>query len=263
MKYFNPITLALIASAIFSFNSVAETPEEKGLSIAQKVDLSDQGWGDTTASMKMILRNREGKESHRDIRIKILEVNGDGDKSLIIFDSPRDVKGTNFLSFSHVITPDDQWLYLPALKRVKRISSANKSGPFMGGQFAYEDLASFEVDKFKYKYLRDDKLNGRETFIIDTYPQYEYSGYTRQVVWVDKQRHIPLRIEYYDRKNDLLKTLNFNKYKQYLDKYWRADEQVMENHQNGKSTLLAWSNYAFRTGLNNRNFDRNSLKRAR
>lgn len=257
------ITLSLLVLILTSNTSLAETSQEKGLSIAQKVDIKDQGWGDLTASMKMILRNREGKESQRDIRIKILEVNGDGDKSLIIFDNPRDVKGTNFLSFSHIVTSDDQWLFLPALKRVKRISSANKSGPFMGGQFAYEDLASFEVDKFKYKYIRDEELSGRASYVIDTFPQYEYSGYTRQVVWIDKERYIPLQIAFYDRKNSLLKTLSFKNYKQYLNKYWRADEQVMENHQNGKSTILTWSDYQFKTGLDEQDFNRNSLKRAR
>lgn len=255
--------ITLIFITMYSFNLAAETPEEKGYAIAKQVDLNDQGWKDTTASMKMILRNREGKESQRDIRLKILEVNGDGDKSLIMFDNPRDVKGTNFLSFSHITDPDDQWLYLPSLKRVKRISSSNKSGPFMGGQFAYEDLASYEVDKFKYKYLRDGKVDGIDVYIVDAYPQYEYSGYTRQVVWVDKQRYIPLKIEFYDRKNDLLKTLSFKHYKQYLNKYWRADEQAMENHQNGKSTILVWSDYRFTTGLSDDDFDRNSLKRAR
>jgi len=255
---FTSMTALLAVNVAF-----AQTAEEKGLAIAQQVDHHDQGWGDATASMKMVLRNRQGEESLRAIRIKVLEVKGDGDKGLTIFEDPRDVKGTAFLSFSHVIKPDDQWLYLPALKRVKRISSANKSGPFMGSQFAYEDLASFEVDKYRYKYLWDEKLAGRETFVVENTPQYKHSGYTRQIVWIDKQRYIPLKVQYYDRKNDLLKTLTFNDYKQYLDKYWRAHEQVMDNHQNGKITLLSWNEYRFRNGLTERDFERNSLKRVR
>lgn len=263
MKRFRQLLL-MVTVTIVPFMSVhAGTAEEKGLAIAQEVDRNDQGWGDAAASMEMVLRNRQGEESSRSIRIKFLEVNGDGDKSLTIFDNPRDIKGTAFLSFSHVINADDQWLYLPALKRVKRISSSNKSGPFMGSQFAYEDLASFEVDKYHYKYLRDEKLNNQETFVIENYPNYEHSGYSRQIVWVDKQRYIPLKVEYYDRKDDLLKTLTFNHYKQYLDKYWRAHEQVMDNRQNGKTTVLTLSDYQFRIGLNDRNFDRNSLRRAR
>ncbi len=82
--------------------------------------------------MLMVLRNKQGEESVREIRIKNLEMENDGDKSLTVFDKPRDVKGTAFLSFSHPVGADDQWLYLPALKRVKRIASRNKSGPLWG-----------------------------------------------------------------------------------------------------------------------------------
>ncbi len=241
----------------------AQTPEEKGLAIAKEMDRRDTGWGDQQADLEMILRNRQGKESRRIIRTRTLEVQGDGDKGLTIFDTPNDVKGTAFLSFTHATRPDDQWLYLPALKRVKRIASSNKSGPFMGSEFAYEDLTSQEVAKYTYKWLRDEKLDGRDTFVIERYPAYKYSGYTRQVVWVDKTIYQPLKVEFYDRKNAMLKTLTFHDYKQYLNKYWRADRMEMVNHQTGKSTTLIWKNYRFKTGLTDRDFDRNSLKRVR
>lgn len=243
--------------------AAAQTPEEKGLAIAIEADARDSGWGDFQAKMSMLLRNRNGEESLRQMRVKGLEVEGDGDKTLIVFDEPRDVKGTALLTFSHKVEDDDQWLYLPALKRVKRIASRNKSGPFMGSEFAYEDLASQEVEKYTYKYIRDDEYEGRPVFVIERYPVSQYSGYTRQLVWVDKERYIPLKIEFYDRKNSLLKTLVFRSYKQYLDRYWRAGEMFMENHQTGKSTLLTWKDYRFRTGLTDADFTRNSLKRAR
>lgn len=118
-----------------------------------------------------------------------------------VFDAPRDIKGTAFLSYTHALRPDDQWLYLPALKRVKRIASANKSGPFVGSDFAYEDITSQEVEKYSYKWLRDDSWKGRAVFVIDAYPAYANSGYTREIVWFDQVMYQPLRIEYFDRKN--------------------------------------------------------------
>ncbi len=139
---------------------LAETVKEKGLAIATEADLRNQGFGDSTADMLMTLRNKHGQESTRQIRARTLEVKDDGDKSLSIFDTPRDVKGTAFLTFSHKRGDDDQWLYLPALKRVKRISSRNKSGSFMGSEFAYEDIASQEIEKYSYKYLRDETMKG-------------------------------------------------------------------------------------------------------
>lgn len=235
----------------------------KGLAIALEADKRDLGFSDFTASMVMELRNKQGDSSTRTIRLKTLEVSGDGDKSMSIFDTPADVRGTAFLTFSHAIEPDEQWLYLPALKRVKRISSKNKSGPFMGSEFAYEDLASQEVAKYTYKYIRDEKLNGVDCFVVERFPAYEHSGYTRQLAWVNKEKYVAEKIEFYDRKNTLLKTLLNSGYKQYLGQYWRASEMFMENHQTGKSTVLTWENYKFKTGLSDNDFDRNSLKRAR
>lgn len=243
--------------------TAAETPEGKGLAIAVEADRRDTGWDNQLSDMEMILRNKQGEESKRTLTIKTLEVEKDGDKSLTVFDNPRDVKGTAFLSYTHALEPDDQWLYLPALKRVKRISSANKSGPFVGSEFAYEDLSSQEVEKYSYKWLRDETLNGKETFVIERYPAYEYSGYTRQIVWIDKSIYQPLKVEYYDRKNALLKTLTISNYRQYIDKYWRPDSMLMINHQTGKETLLNWKNYQFNNDLDERDFDLNTLKRSR
>ena len=100
-------------------------------------------------------------------------------------------------------------------------------------------------------------------FVIERYPQYEHSGYTRQIVWLDKEMYQPLQLEFFDRKNSQLKTLEFLGYKQYLDQYWRPDSMQMTNHQNGKSTTLSWTDYKFKNGLSDRDFDKNTLKRAR
>ncbi len=241
----------------------AQSAEERGLEIAKEADRRADGFDDFRAEMQMILRNRQGDESTRQIRVLGFEVDGDGDKGLSIFDEPADVKGTAMLTYSHKSEPDDQWLYLPALKRVKRIASRNKSGPYMGSEFAYEDLGSQEVEKYSYKYLRDENYNGMDCFVIERDPVDKYSGYTRQVVWIDKQEYRPLKIEFYDRKNALLKTLTNTGYKKYLENHWRPDEMYMENHQTGKTTRIIWSNYRFRTGLSDSDFEVNDLKRAR
>ena len=253
------ITLGLLGSNI----CFAQTPEEKGLAIAVETDKRDTGWQNSSTEMFMTLRNAQGQESKRQMRTKTLEVSGDGDKSLTIFVQPRDVKGTAFLSFTHSKQPDDQWLYLPALKRVKRISSANKSGPFMGSEFAYEDISSQEVDKYTYKYLRDEKIDGKDCFVMERKPTYEHSGYTRLMTWMDKEMYQARKIEFYDRKDTLLKTLNISGHKQYLGKFWRAHKMEMTNHQTKKSTILEWKDYQFKTGLNSRDFDKNALKRLR
>ena len=266
MKRYISISILVITAALllFSIHASAESPEDKGLAIAIEEDKRDKGFGDSTASMTMILRNKHGQESIRKIRTKTLEVEGDGDKSLSIFDNPRDVKGTAFLNFTHKVGDDDQWLFLPALKRVKRISSRSKSGSFMGSEFAYEDISSQEIEKYTYKWIRDEVYEDQECFVTELYPvDKKNSGYTRQVNWIDMKEYRVLKVEYYDRKNSHLKTLTFTGYKKYMEKYWRADEMKMVNHLNGKSTKLVWSDYRFQTGLTDKDFSTNSLKRAR
>jgi len=252
------MTLALFFA---SFSLQAETPEEKGLAIAKAGKISDLGWLDMKAKMKMILRNAHGEESLREIRIKSLEILNDGDKSLIIFDKPRDVKGAAFLSFGHALKADDQWLYLPALKRVKRISSRNKSGPFMGSEFAYEDFSSFEIEKYTYKFLREEVCEQYICNVIEQYPVDKYSGYTRLISWVDKSERRVWKTEYYDRKKALLKTLTYHDYQQYLDKHWRPGQMKMINHQTDKQTVLVYSDYQFKTGMDDNYFNSNALKR--
>ena len=255
--------LSLTTISAFSVPLDKEAAATRGMEISLEAKARDTGWSDNTSDMEMILRNKQGQESTREIKTKTLELLDDGDKSLTIFNKPRDVKGTSFLSFSHPVGNDDQWLYLPSLKRVKRISSRNKSGPFMGSEFSFEDLSSFEVEKYRYNYLGDEQINGLDSFMVEQFPVDENSGYTRRIVWIDKAEYRVQKIDFYDRKNSLLKTLSYNDYQQYLAKFWRADSAEMVNHQSGKSTTLKWENYAFKTGLTDGDFNRNTLKRAR
>ncbi len=244
----------------------ATNPKAKGLAIAKMADYRDNGWKDSEAKMIMTLRNRAGRKSIRYLRVRSMEVPGDGDKSMSIFDRPRDVKGTAVLTWSHALKPDDQWIFLPALRRVKRISSRNKSGPFMGSEFAYEDISSQEVAKYTYKYLRDEYFNGKDCYVIERKPAYKYSGYKRQIVWIDKKHFNPQKTVYYDRKNSRLKTLTFKHYKPYRvngKTFWRADEFFMQNHQTGKTTRLQWKKYEFNKGFTKRHFNKNALKRVR
>ena len=243
--------------------AVAQAPEERGLAIAQEADRRDQGWEDMTVDVTMLLKNKQGGKSLRELRIRGLEIAEDGDKRLVIFDSPRDVKGTALLTFSHKAESDDQWLYLPAVKRVKRIASDNKSGPFVGSEFSYEDMAPQEVEKYTYNYIRDDTYDGTPCFVLERYPVDENSGYTKEVVWIDKEEYRTLRIEYYDRKASHLKTLTKTEWKQHLGKYWRPHKSFMQNHQTGKSTLLTSSNLQFKTGLSDTDFKKSRLKSVR
>ena len=255
--------IILSGMILFSVALQAQNAEQKGLNIAVLAEEADEGFESSSVNLTMTLRNKRGQVSKRLLSTQTLELTEDGDKSLIIFNSPGDVKGTSTLTFTHKAGPDDQWLYLPAVKRVKRISSDNKSGPFMGSEFAYEDLSSQEVEKYTYKYLRQEQLDGFSTEVVERYPIDPKSGYTRQVVWHNKDKAYRLeKVEFYDRKNTLLKTLMYKDYQLHLNKHWRAGEFYMVNHQTGKETQLLFENYTFKIGLTENDFTQNSLKRA-
>ena len=121
----NRISLLFIVMAIM-LPAIGYGKQPSGQAIMEEVDKNDIGWKDSETKLRMLLKNKTGQVSERFLRIKSLEVVGDGDKSPTIFDKPKDVKGTAFLSHTHSLKPDDQWLYLPAIKRVKELL-ANKS----------------------------------------------------------------------------------------------------------------------------------------
>jgi outer membrane lipoprotein-sorting protein len=226
----------------------------RGFSIAREADNRDNGWRSSVVELRMTLTNAHGQSSERRMRNAMLEVPGDGDRTLVVFDQPADVKGSAVLTYSHGSAPDDQWLYLPAVTRVKRIASSNKAGPFMGSEFAFEDLASQEMEKYSYRFVGQDTLDGIAAFVVDRDPVDPKSGYTRQRVWYDQRHYRPLRIDYYDRKDALLKTLTYERYEAY-GAFWRARAQLMVNHQTGKRTRVEFGEFRVNAGLAPAEFD--------
>ena len=258
------LLIATLIAISFGRPALAQTAEEKGFEIAARSDRSDRGFVNSDVELEMILRNAAGQESTRSLRLTTLEVPDEdfGDKSLVVFDSPRDIDGTALLSHAKILDPDDQWLFLPALKRVKRISSANKSGPFVGSEFAFEDFTALELNKYAYRYVGEEDIAGLRADIIERYPQYANSGYTKQVTWIDQEVFQVRRVDFYDRRGDLRKTLILDDYRDY-DGIWRAHKLSMTNHQTGKSTDLLYGEYAFKIRLNDSDFVKGVLNRIR
>jgi outer membrane lipoprotein-sorting protein len=258
-----PRWLLLTISVCAAIASAAQPGDSRGLEIATQADQRDSGFGDTSAALTMTLHSSAGERTVRRMRARILETEN-GDKRLILFDEPGDVRGTAVLTHTHLDGSDDQWIYLPALKRVKRIATAGKTGPFMGSEFAYEDLTAQEVARYQYKHLREEPCAaGGQCFVIERYPANGDSGYRRQVVWLDTAEFRVWRVEYYDRKNELLKVLTFDDYQLYSDRYWRARFMTMENVQTNKRTVLEWSGYKFGNGLSNAAFEPSRLADSR
>jgi len=227
----------LVLAAGLTF--MAGTPEEEGLNIAKQVDEVNAGFEGEYSELEMILINAHGDETTRKLITHTKEKQDDGDMSISVFQWPADVKGTKMLTWSHKTGDDDQWLFLPALNRLKRISSRNKSGSFMGSEFSYEDLGSQEVEEYTHKLLEETQYEGRDVWKLQRIPVNKRSGYSKEIVWMDKEYNNPIRIEYYDRKEELLKIATFSEFKVY-GKYWRANRIDMENVQTQKQSVLIW-----------------------
>ncbi len=253
--------LMLLSMPMASMSQVTdEAMNKKGYEVSAKSDRSDRGFLDSEVNVTMVLKNAAGQETSRSMTFTTLEVADEdkGDKSLVVFNTPKDVEGTALLSHAKMIKPDDQWLFLPALKRVKRISSKNKSGPFVGSEFAFEDFTSTELNKYDYTWLREEACAEMTCDVVQRTPRYEHSGYTKQIAWIDQTDFQLRKVDFYDRRDSLLKTLTLSDYRNY-DGVWRSHKLSMINHTNGKSTDLIYSDFTFKVGLGDHDFVKGKL----
>jgi outer membrane lipoprotein-sorting protein len=239
------------------------TAVDRGREIASEADRRARGFGDYQARLDMVLVDRRGQETIRELELLSLEVSEDEERSLVYFHSPRDIRGTGLLTYTHRDQDNEQWLYLPALRRTKRISASGRSSPFMGSEFAYEDLTTSYVSQYEYEFVREDELEGTACFVVERYPLYEGTGYTRQQLWIDTAEYRVLRIDSWDLRDRELKTLRLGQYERYLDRVWRPGEAFMVNHRTEETTLLRWYDYQFETGLAESDFSRTALARVR
>lgn len=236
--------------------------KQRGDDIAREADSRDEGFIDSISDVEMVLRDAAGNEARRYLTIKTFESteSDEGNKSLLLFHKPLDVKGTALLTYSSLGDTDQQWLYLPALKRVKRISSSNKSGPFMGSEFSYEDMMPPEVERYEHRYLETVRCGEMQCFKLERVPVARASGYARQIAYLDTVEYRIHRVDYFNRRDVLIKTLYLKNYTLYDDTFWRAENMTMVNHQSGKTTDLIWGTFAFKNGFSSADFSRTAMK---
>ncbi len=158
---------------------------------------------------------------------------------------------------------NEQWLYLPALRRTKRISASGRSSPFMGSEFAYEDLAPTFPGEYEYSFVEEEDLDGTPTYVVERYPRYGGTGYSRQRLWIDRDEYRVLRVDSWDLRDRPLKTLTLDGYQLFLDRVWKPGEALMVNHRTAETTRLRWHEYRFQTGLTESDFSRAALGRVR
>lgn len=235
--------------------------EERGLALATEASNRRSGYEDITVEGNMVLRTESGQEATRRFDASWISTGQGASRSLLIFRWPGDIRNTALLTHAYTGQSDDQWLFLPALERVRRISGSGRSGSFVGSEFAFEDMVDQEVDKFDHLWIADERLGGRGMcHVIDRFPTTN-SGYSRQRIWLDQQELRLQQVHYFDRRGAHLKTLDITGYRRYANRFWRASRMEMDNHLTGASTVLNWGDYVFDQGLREAAFTVNALRR--
>jgi len=194
--------------------------------------------------MTMILENQRGQKRVRTIEGWSQEISDDEEHRFSRFLEPADVKDTTLLTFDYDETDDDIWLYLPALKKVKRILSSNKSDYFMGSDFTYEDMENIDLVNWDYKIIGEENIDGVDCYILEAVAnndeERDETAYSKTVSWIAKTDFLPRKIEYHDKKSRLSKRLTFEDIRptSQSDPRPRAHKLTMENFITKHKTVL-------------------------
>jgi len=245
-------------------------PAKYGKQLVSYIDKADQGWVDSYAKSSITIINARGQKSRSKTRQLTLEGSG-GNKSLIRYMSPANVRGVAALTHEHHRATDDSWLYLPSSRRVRRISGANRTSSFQGTEFTYEDMTRIVPSRYRWKFIKNMTHRGQPVFKVSAVPTYRNSGYSKQVFYLNRKQWRAETVEFYDKAGRLLKVLKFSKWKLYHGRYWRAHKLHMHNKQSQKKSIirigsqflnirLYKKNGKARKGLSSSSFTRRALE---
>jgi len=254
------ITTAIIAIIIVMGFSPEMTGQNlTGKQIIEKVYNRPTG-DDQTSDLAMTLINKSGAQRLREIKQFTMDL-GDVEKSIMFFVSPADVKNTSFMSWTYNSDQsDDQWIYLPALKKTKRISSDSKSDYFMGSDFTYDDLGDRKLEDDTHKLLREETLDGKECYVVESLSKDEDYMYSKTLVWVNKSNFIGVKKEFYDEDEDLLKVLAIKKVEE-ISGIWVITNSEMKNVQKNHRTTMVLNNVQINTGMSASKFTERMMMR--
>ncbi len=234
--------------------------EMSGLEIMQKVD--DRDDGDTRKSTaEMILISKSGKQRVRETVLLSKDV-PEGTQSISTFLKPADVAGTSFLqlTYDEIGKDDDQWLYLPSLKKVRRITSSSKGDYFMGTEFTYDDMGDRKPEEDNHKLLGTEDINGRQCYKVLSTPKEEDYMYSKKIQWIDKDTYLPLKVEFYDEDEELLKVMTTSD-PVMIDNIWVTKDIDMKNVQKGRETRIKSKDMKFNLPIKDSIFTQRTLKK--
>ncbi len=250
----------LSATLLIAATSFAQSANE----IAKKVhDLPNGKTSSSTISITLIDKN--GKTRGREIASYTMK-DGTTDKTVLVFKTPRDVAGISYLSYDYPDKADgstvdsDSWIYLPAMKKVRRVSGSSKDDDFQGTDFTYDDLGNRNLSKDNFAILGEEKVNGADCWILEAKAKDSKAKISRRVSWVDKKTFVTYKGEYYDKQNRLQKTLICENIKQ-IKGYWSTQKMTMTNVQTNHKTVYEVKDLKYDEKVNESFFTVSALER--
>ncbi len=254
------ITTTLVLFFLAGVASQITAQQLTGREIIDKVYNRPTG-DDQTSNLTMTLINKSGDERVRKIK-QFTKDFGDVEKSIMFFTAPADVKNTSFMNWTYdnPDKSDDQWIYLPALKKIKRISSDSKSDYFMGSDFTYDDLGDRKLDDDTHTLLRSETIDGVDYYVVQSIPKDEDYMYSKTITWIRKDNFIGLKKEFYDEDGELLKILKIKKFEK-ISGFWIITHSEMENVQKNHRTSMKLDNVKINTGIPSSKFTERMMMR--
>lgn len=236
------LLLSLIALLAISSGQAADL---SGRDIMQKA--KDRPNGDTRyATIEMTLIQKSGHKRVRKLESWAIDI-GDDTKKIMFFTYPGDVKGTGFLTWDYDDTSkqDDKWLYLPAMKKTRRISGkSSKTDYFMGSDFTYNDMSSRNVDEETHELLKEEVLDEHKCWVIKSIPKDKDEIYSYRITWIRQDCLLAVKAEYYDKLNKIHRQLTISNI-ELMQGFWTMHLMQMENMQTGHKTILRMNNQKF------------------
>ncbi len=257
------IVMVVVCAGLASGQSETQSPEACGQAIAETMLSRDKGFGDFSATINVVQFSDSGTEHEVEIEFQALEADDGLRKRLVKLVRPPILKGTIVLTAENKGKPADRWVYLPAAKRVKRLAPGSDDGLLAKSEFSLADLRGKHPDDFAHRCIREETLDGVLCWVVERAPREAGSGLKRTLAWVGKETYHVYKVDIFDDAGELEKTLKVEDYQQYLGKFWRPQQVLVENHVNGKRATMTLSDVAFQKGLRKSDFTPNSLKRIR
>lgn len=257
--------LSFVYAPYASANETKAAIAQQGLTVEEILKRSEEntrGFKDLVNELEMIVTTPEGDVISRKMLIKVLAEKEDSVKSMMVFTAPKRERGVALLTHSNGAATDEQWLYLPSTRRVKKMAAGNKTSSFRGTDFSFEDLSNQAIDDFTYELVSQAIHAGTECYVIDRFPKQE-SGYEKVRIWIDAAHYRPMKSDFYDKKNRVFKIMTTEGYEKIEGQFWQPQRIKMENQLTGQVTELVSNKIRINSGLTANHFTEMSLRRFR